>query len=69
MKIVNALVWEIGQPRQAYYLGTKPDGSKHYMEVKYYHRQSRKWFLAEKVKLHDGVELRYIEKKTELSNG
>ena len=66
MKQVNARVWECGQPRLAYYMGTHVSGSKHYMEIRYWKRQTRKWVSADKVKLNEGVELRYCEKVTEL---
>ncbi len=66
MKQINARVWECGQPRMAYYMGTYTDGSKHYMEIRYYKRQCRKWVTADKVILNPGVELRFCEKVTEL---
>lgn len=66
MKIVNARVWECGQPRLAYYLGTHSSGSKHYMEIRYHQRQSRKWVPVDKVKLDGTVKLRYCEKVAEL---
>ncbi len=66
MKIINARVTEVGQPRQAYYLGTHVSGTKHYMEIRYWKRQARKWVPADKVELHEGVELRYCDKVSEL---
>ncbi|UVD39715.1 hypothetical protein SEA_ROSEPHARIE_51 [Streptomyces phage RosePharie] len=66
MKMVNARVIEVGQPRRAYYLGTHVSGTKHYMEIRYAQRQARKWVKADKVELHEGVELRYCEKVSEL---
>jgi hypothetical protein len=66
VKIINARVIETGQPRQAYYLGTHVSGTKHYMEIRYHQRQARKWVKAEKVTLHEGVELRFCEKVSEL---
>ncbi len=47
-------------------MGTYTDGSKHYVEVRYGHRQTRKWVKAEKVTLDSKVQLRYCEKVTEL---
>lgn len=66
MKIINARVVEAGQPRLAYYLGTHVSGSKHFMEIRYYKRQARKWVKADRVKLDPDVELRYCEKVAEL---
>jgi len=62
----NARVTLYGQPLTAEYLGTKPDGSKHFMEIRFGKSQTRKWVMARFVKLHDGVTIRYIEKKTEI---
>lgn len=69
MRQVNAKVMEAGQPRVAIYMGTHTSKTKHYMEIRYYHRQSRKWVPVDKVTLHEGVELKYIEKVTELATG
>lgn len=66
MKQVNARVWECGQPRLAYYMGTYTDGSRHYMEIRYHKRQCRKWVKVDNVKLDPDVELQYCEKVTEL---
>lgn len=66
MKKVNARVWECGMPRLAYYMGTYTDGSKHYMEIRYGQRQSRKWVPVDKVILNPDVSLQYCEKVTEL---
>lgn len=54
---------------KAYYLGTHVSGTKHYMEIRYYNRQSRKWVPVHKVTLNPGVELRYCEKVAELNEG
>lgn len=66
MKTVNARVMECGLPMKATYLGTHTDGTKHYMEIRYHGRQSRKWISADKVTLHEGVEIQYCEKVSEL---
>jgi hypothetical protein len=66
VKTVNARVVEVGLPRMAYYMATHVSGTKHYMEIRYGQRQSRKWVPIDKVTLHEGVELRYVEKVTEL---
>lgn len=66
MKIINARVMECGQPRLAYYMGTYKDGSKHYVEIRYHQRQTRKWMPASKVTIDPGVPLRYCEKVSEL---
>ena len=66
MRVANARVVEAGLPRVAHYLGTYTDGSKHYMEIRYYQRQCRKWVKDRYVTLHEGVELVYCEKVTEL---
>lgn len=63
---VNARVIECGQPLKAVYMGTYTDGSKHYVEVRYGNRQTRKWIKSDKVMLDLGVQLRYCEKVTEL---
>jgi hypothetical protein len=66
MRVANARVVESGLPRVAHYMGTYTDGSKHYMEIRYHKRQCRKWVKKEYVTLHEGVELVYCEKITEL---
>jgi hypothetical protein len=66
VKIINARVMECGQPRLAYYMGTYKDGSKHYVEIRYHQRQTRKWMPASKVTIDPGVKLRYCEKVSEL---
>jgi hypothetical protein len=66
VKIINARVMECGQPRLAYYMGTYKDGSKHYVEIRYHQRQTRKWMPADKVTIDAGVKLRYCEKVSEL---
>lgn len=66
MKIINARVTECGQPRLAYYMGTHVSGTKHYLEIRYYKRQCRKWMPADKVKIDEGVPLVFIEKVSEL---
>lgn len=66
MKIINARVMECGQPRLAYYMGTHVSGTKHYVEIRYHQRQTRKWMPASKVTIDPGVELRYCEKVSEL---
>ena len=67
MKLINARVWECGQPRMAYYLGTHISGTKHYVEIRYNKRQSRKWMPVSKVTLHSDVKLRYCDKVAELN--
>lgn len=57
---------ECGQPRLAYYMGTHTSGTKHYVEIRYYQRQTRKWMSADKVQIDEGVPLVYIEKVSEL---
>lgn len=66
MKKVNARVTEAGQPRLGYYMATHVSGTKHYVEIRYYHRQCRKWVPADKVMLDPDVELIYVEKVSEL---
>lgn len=67
MKIINARVMECGQPRLAYYMGTHVSGTKHYVEIRYHQRQTRKWMPASKVTIDSGVKLRYCEKVSELN--
>lgn len=66
MKFINARVMECGQPRLAYYMGTHISGTKHYVEIRYHKRQTRKWISATKVTIDEGVPLVYIEKVSEL---
>lgn len=66
MKFINARVVECGQPRLAYYMGTHVSGTKHYVEIRYYKRQTRKWMPVDKVVIDEGVPLVYIEKVSEL---
>lgn len=66
MKVINARVMECGQPRLAYYMGTHVSGAKHYVEIRYHQRQTRKWMPASKVTIDAGVKLRYCEKVSEL---
>ncbi|WAB09295.1 hypothetical protein SEA_STELLA_55 [Streptomyces phage Stella] len=66
MKTVNARVMECGQPRLAYYMGTHVSGEKHYVEIRYAKRQTRKWMPTSKVTIDEGVALVYIEKVSEL---
>lgn len=66
MKNINARVVEVGQPRLAYYMATHTSGTKHYMEIRYFHRQSRKWVPIDKVTLDPSVELIYVDKVSEL---
>jgi hypothetical protein len=66
VKVVNARVDECGQPRLAYYMGTHVSGTKHYVEIRYAQRQTRKWMPASKVKIDEGVPLVFIEKVSEL---
>ena len=66
---VNARVMECGLPRRAVYMGTHVSKTKHYVEIRYGQRQSRKWMPVDKVTLHEGVELVFIEKVSELAKG
>lgn len=47
-------------------MGTHTSGTKHYVEIRYHQRQTRKWMPASKVTIDPGVKLRYCEKVSEL---
>lgn len=66
MKTVNARVTENGQPRKAVYLATRRKDGKHWMEIRYFNRQSRKFVKPDLVELNESVVLRMIDKTTEL---
>ena len=67
LSLPNARVVECGQPFEAVYLATHVDESKHYMQIRYGKMNSRKWVKRDRVTLHEGVNLVYVEKVSELN--